>query len=95
MNERRIAEVLSVDATLLERSGATLTIHVGPGSYQVEGKSLTSSVDLESFLRTRGPASIRVLSLPGASYRDVAVVIKAIQDSGGAGIGLVGNKAPD
>jgi len=50
---------------------------------------------LEGFLRARKPAKIRLLPSPGVSYQDVAGAMKAIQDVGGADIGLVGNKVPE
>jgi len=95
MNQRRIAEILSVDSVLLEHEATALYIHVRPGSYEIEGKAFKSSAELEGFLRARKPAKIRLLPSPGVSYQDVAGAMKAIQDVGGADIGLVGNKVPE
>jgi uncharacterized protein YecT (DUF1311 family) len=95
MNERRISELLAIDATLLEGDAAALLIRVRRGIYEAGGKSFGSAADLEGMLRERRPTKVRVLPEPGAQYRDVAGVMTAIQHVGGIDVGLVGSKTPE
>jgi len=73
-----------------------LEIRVGNESFEAEGRSFSNSVDLEAFLRERKAARIHVVpSSKTVSYKRVEEVMKAIQDTGGADIGLVGNVHPN
>jgi hypothetical protein len=73
-----------------------LEIRVGDDSYEAEGRSFSNPVALEAFLRERKATRIHVvLSSKTVSYKRGEEVMKAIQDTGGADIGLVGNVHAD
>ena len=80
----------------IDRIQQFLEIRVGNESIEADGRSFSNSADLEAFLRERKPARIHIVpSTKSVSYKRVAEVMKAIQDTGGADIGLVGNEHPN
>jgi hypothetical protein len=76
-------------------SGEALDLHVrADNTFDIDGRAMPTRAELERFLREHRPARIHIVSSPGASYKIVKEALQAIQASGGADIGLVGNEAP-
>ncbi len=79
----------------IERIQRPLNLEVqADGSVVAAGKSFSTDRDLEDFLRDYRAVRIHVHTSKAVQYAQVAKVMKAIQASGGADIGLVGISAP-
>src|SRR5262249_23366594 len=81
----------------LRRAGSSarpLRVFVSLGRYEIEGWPFRTVDELGSFLLAYRPGHVRISGNKTMKYKEVAVVIGALQKIGGADLGIIGHEAP-